>query len=338
MRKIIKGVLWTVLLIFLIRVFIFQTYKIESFTMASTLIPGDRVLVNKLSKGTRFPNSIFGLPGADRSYLDFFRIPYFRLPGFHDFQRDQVIAYNDPRVADKPIDRSPIKISRIIGLPGDTIVILNKELFVNRNEIQAPVTVRRLYRVVTGGEPVRFDFLSKFSLEEPELIADVGIYDFLLDSAAYQAIQELPIVKTIRLRKQYIGDSSSGYFPYSSFFFWNRDQYGPLIIPEKGIKVDLNLKNIDLYRVIIDIHEGNDLLVDFSGITINGIKSSTYTFKNNYYFVMDDNRDKPDDSRIVGFIPESRIIGICKRILFSGDSQFEYLGGSKLKRTLKPID
>ncbi len=337
MKKIIKGVFWTALFVFLIRVFILQSYKVEGFTMSSTLIPGDRVLVNKLSTGARFPNSVLGIPGADRSYLDLFRIPYFRLPGFRDFKRNDIVVYNDPRFADRPVDRSPLKISRLVGLPGDTVVILDKKLYINRKEIQEPGSFRHLYRIVTEGKPVPSDFLKEYKIEEPKLIADIGVYDYLLDSIAHIAIQEIPTVKTTRLRKQFFGDSSRGYFPYSSFFFWNGDQYGPVIVPVEGLKVDLNIKNIDLYREIIDIHEANNLLVDYSGITINGKKANSYTFKKSYCFVMDDNRDKPEDSRIIGFIPENRFLGTCQRILYSGKSQFEHLGGFKLKRTLRRV-
>ena len=305
--------------------------------MSSTLTPGDRIIINKLSSGTRFPNTIIGLPGADRAYLDFFRIPYFRLPGFRDFKRDDIVVYNDPRVSDKALDRTPLKVSRLVGLPGDTVIILNKKLFINREEVQEPGSFRHLYRVITNGEQVPTDFLTEFNIEEPELIADIGVFDFLLDSVALEAIEGLPMVKTIRLRKQFIGDSSKGYFPYSSFFFWNGDQYGPVIVPHQGLKVDLTIKNIDLYREMIDIYESNELLVDYSGISINGFKANSYTFKHDYYFVMDDNRDNPEDSRIVGFIPEASFLGTSKRILFSGKSDFEYLGGSKLKRTFKRI-
>lgn len=338
MRRFIKSIFWIILVFFLARVFVFQSYKVENFAMSSTLIPGDRLLVNKLAPGARFPMSIIGLPGADRGYVDFFRIPYFRLPGYRSFERNNVVIYNDPRIADTPVDRKPLKISRIVGIPGDTVIILDKELYINRVKIPAPHSYRKEYRIVTTGEPVPLGFLSEFQIEPPDTIADIGIYDYYLDSIAYEAIQELPMVKNIRLRKQFIGDSSSDFFPFSSFFHWNRDQVGPLIVPVKGLTIDLNIRNIDLYSRIIDIYEKNDLLVDFSGVTINGEKAKSYTFKGNYYFVLNDNRDNPDDWRKVGFIPESHLLGTSRRIFYSGKSNYPYLGNFNLKRTLKKID
>ncbi len=338
MKKVFKITLWSLLAIFLLRIFVVQSYRVDSFSMSSTLEPGDRLLVNKIITGTRLPNSILGLPGADCSFSDAFRIPYFRLPGFRNFKRNDLVIYNDPRTSDRPIDKSSLMISRIAGLPGDTVIFLNKELYINRDKVQEQDGFRKLYRIVTDGQTIPLEFIAEHNLEEPVLISDIGIYDVTLDSVAHEAIQKIPGIKNLRLRKQYFGDSSKAYFPYSSFFNWNRDQFGPVIVPVKGLEVILTIKTVDLYREIIDIYEGNDMIVDFSGITINGRKSDSYTFKNNYYFVLDDNRDNPNDSRIIGFIPESHLLGTSKRILYSGHSNFDYLNKSGVKRLLKKID
>lgn len=338
MRKYLRIAIWIALALFIIRVFVYQTYKVDSFSMSSSLLPGDRVLINKLKTGSRFPVSILGLPGADRKYIDAFRVPYFRLPAFRKFKRNDIVVFNDPRLSDSPIDRSPLIVSRISGIPGDTVIILNKDLYINREIVPNKEKFRRHYRVVTDGSPIPESFINEYELSEPTMITDIGIYDLYMDTTAYLAAEELPEVKTIRSKKQFYGDSSRGYFPYSSFFKWNRDQYGPLIVPSKGIELAVSLNNIDLYREIISIYEGNDLLVDYSGVTINGRKADTYTFKNNYYFVMDDNRDNPNDSRIIGFIPASHLLGTGKRILFSGKSEYDYINKSKAIRFLKSID
>jgi signal peptidase I len=304
--------------------------------MASNILPGDRLLVNKIKTGVRFPNSVLGLPGPERAYIDAFRIPYFRFPGVRKFKREDVVAFNDPRFSDKPIDRSPILISRIAGLPGDTVILLDKQLYINREEVASSPKFRRLYRVVTDGSPIPEDFISEYQLEEPRMVAEIGIYDMCLDSAAFEAIKELPVIKNIRDRQQFIGDSSSGYFPYSNFYMWNRDQVGPLIVPYKGFKVEISIKTVDLYREIISIYEGNDLVVDFSGVKINGRAVQDYTFKKDYFYILDDNRDNPNDSRIIGFIPKSHLLGTSKRIIYSGKSGFDNLRDKGL-RILKKI-
>ena len=130
MKKIIRISIWSLLALFLIRIFVFQGYNVESFSMSSSLLPGDKVLVNKIKTGSRFPTTVLSLPGAERSYLDAIRIPYFRIPGIRKFKNDDVVVFNDPRSSDIPIDKSNLIISRIAGIPGDTLTMLNKELFI----------------------------------------------------------------------------------------------------------------------------------------------------------------------------------------------------------------
>jgi len=323
LRKIIFRIIWALLVILAVRVFLFQTVKMRSHNMGSTLLYSDRILINKVSKGIRFPSTIFGLPGPRSPHIDRIRLPYLRLPGLSDFKRGDIIAYNFPRIADKAIDRKPIVISRIAGLPGDTIFLLDKNLFVNRKFVEAPKTVRRLYRIVTDGSEIPHSFIEKWSLDEPIVVANVGVFDILLDTICYQAIKDQSFVKTIRSLKMYAGDSSSGYFPNSNFHSWNRDQFGPFIVPYKNQTIELSIETIDRYRDIIEIHEGKEVLVSYDGVFLDGYKSSKYTFEKDYYFVLDDNRDQPTDSRMIGFIPKTHIIGTSKLILWSkGFSRF----------------
>ena len=106
-------------------------------------------------------------------------------------------------------------------------------------------------------------------------------------------------------------------YSYSPKFLWNRDHYGPVVIPKKGTKVSLSLNNLPVYKRIINYYEDNRLEVKGNKIYINGIRARTYTFKMDYYFVLGDNRDNVKDSRHWGFIPEDHIIGKASFVLFS---------------------
>ncbi|MFH0761888.1 MAG: S26 family signal peptidase, partial [Bacteroidota bacterium] len=154
---------------------------------------------------------------------------------------------------------------------------------------------------------------------------------------SYVFLEKHSDVKTIRPTKFYPSDNREGYYPPSSFYKWNRDQYGPLVIPAKGVKVSLEIKNVDLYRDIIEVHEGHELIVDFRGITIDGILVTEYTFSKDYYFVMDDNRDNPRDSRKIGFIPMDHVLGVSHRVLWNGKKQYDYLKKVQPDRILKRI-
>lgn len=278
----------------------------SSYEMASSLYPNDRLLISKFWSGARFPTIFHGQ-----------RDIYFRLPAINKFKNNDVVAFNDPRLSDLSANSKPLIISRIIGIPGDTILVWDKNLYVNRKFVSAPSNARREYRVITDGSKIPNEFIVRYHIEPPDEIADIGIWDVFLDTVAYQALSSYPNIKQIRPMKMYAGDSSLGYWPFSSFFPWNRDQVGPLIVPYEGLTVDIDLNTIDHYRNIIENHENQSLLVDYRGIQINGTQVHTYTFSKNYYFVLDDNRDNPRDSRIVGYIPEDHLLGRINRILWS---------------------
>ena len=317
-KKYVKWTFGILLLLFFIRIFGVQIEKVRDYSMSSTIHPKDRVIIAKFRTGLRFPNSVLGLPGSDRSYIDAFRIPYFRFPALSKYKLGDVVALNDPRIIDKPTDRKPLLISRIAALPGDTLIVWNKNHYNNGDLISPPETVRRIYRVVTEGQVIPQAFLEKFQLEIPVKIANVGIWDLYLDTLAYQELSIQPFIKSIRSTKMFAGATSSGYWPYSSFYSWNRDQMGPLIVPYKGQKVEISLETIDLYKDLIEISEGNEVIIDFTGaIKINGLEKTEYSFKKNYYFVLDDNRDNPQDSRIIGFLPEDHLLGVVRRSLWS---------------------
>lgn len=338
MKRIRKIIYWSggvILALWIARVLLFQWVKVDDFHMASTLLPGDRVCVNKFISGWRIPNSIIGLPGPSAPYWDLFRLPYLKTPAIRRLKRGDLIAFNHPQGTDIPVDRKPIQISRIAGFPGDTVLVWDKQLYINRQKTSPPSLSRSEYRVVTDGKEIDQDFLKKYRVENPRLVEKIGIYDIDLEAPASAAIEKLSGIKTVRPTKQFIGDSSIDYYPPSYFFMWNRDQFGPLIVPRKGATVELTLNSVDLYRDIIEISEKNDISTDFQGVSINGVKAVSYTFKKDYYFVMDDNRDHPNDSRVIGFIPADHIIGPVRRIAWSGQGKIDYLPRFSFNRILK---
>ncbi|WP_297868854.1 signal peptidase I [uncultured Flavobacterium sp.] len=101
---------------------------------------------------------------------------------------------------------------------------------------------------------------------------------------------------------------------------WNRDNMGPIYIPEAGKTVTLNKENLPLYKKIIGEYEGNDLKVNGDEIRINGQVATSYTFKQDYYWMMGDNRHNSLDSRYWGFVPADHIVGKPIFIWMSIDS------------------
>jgi signal peptidase I len=129
------------------------------------------------------------------------------------------------------------------------------------------------------------------------------------------------IIKYVRVLEKLWFQTEETIFPIGSLFYrWNNDCFGPITIPKKGATVHLNIENLDLYRRIIETYEKNEVRTEYNKIFINNIQCDSYTFKLNYYFVLDDNRDHAKDSRNWGFLPESHIIGTASFIWFSTES------------------
>ncbi len=336
-KKSLKWLVGVVVVLILVRVFLFQVISVDHFHMSSTLLPGDKVIVNKFRAGARLPISIIGLPGANAPYIDGIRLPYMRLPAFKKLNRQEVVAFNIPAGSDKPIDRKRLMISRIVGLPEDTVMIMDKQLSVNNKALLPPESGRVEYRVVTSGEPVSDDFIRKYDLEKPRVVANVGIFDVDLPKDANLILEKAPGIRTVRETRQFIGDAAVDYYPQSNFFKWNRDQFGPFRVPAKGMTVDIEIRTVDFYRAIIETQEKHDVLIDFAGVHIDGKLVTSYTFEKDYYFVLSDSRDNPDDSRMIGFVPADHIVGVAKRIIWSRQNEFDYLRKFRPGRILKSI-
>ena len=132
-------------------------------------------------------------------------------------------------------------------------------------------------------------------------------------------------------------DSPMMLFPFSEEFKWTRDNYGPIWIPEKGKTIELDTTNYKLYERIITAYEDNSFELKDGDFYINGEKTSKYTFQQDYYFMMGDNRHNSLDSRYWGFVPEDHIVGTPSVVWFSTDKYKSFPSGIRWKRIFKLV-
>ncbi len=318
-REWADALIFAVVAATIIRTFIIEAYTIPTGSMEKTLLVGDFLFVSKFHYGPRIPNTPIAFPFAHntmpvigtKSYSELIKFPYYRLPKLQDIKRNDIVVFNWPQQEERPVDKRDNYIKRCVGVPGDTLDVLNGVLFVNGDKAFTPPHMQYMYFIQTDGSTINPRILEEYDINDWEM-ANKGIYRMFLTDENYERIKALPMVKRIERKISPKGEVEMQryyYPPDMEHFKWNVDNYGSLIVPEKGITVQLNAENIKVYERIITLYEGNALNYKGSKILINGEEASAYTFKMNYYWMMGDNRHNSEDSRFWGFVPEDHIVG-----------------------------
>lgn len=138
--------------------------------------------------------------------------------------------------------------------------------------------------------------------------------DFI-DPAKYKMISK---VDTIKHMKQLKSAGANAFPDYMEEYPWNKDNYGPIILPKRGEAIKITKENFYFYQRAISLYEGNaDYELRGSTPYMNGKPLTSYTFQYDYYWMMGDNRDNSLDSRFWGYVPENHIVGKPLFVFFS---------------------
>ena len=377
----VSSIVFAVVAATLVHTYFIQPYVIPTGSLERTLRIGDLLFVSKFHYGARAPMTTIAapmvhdtIPGLGiRSYLKKPQLPYFRLPGFEEVKKNDIVVFSWPadtvrvffkkeKGVKKPIDKKSNYVKRCVGTPGDSLSVIDGVVYIDGKELQLSDRAKPQYdynvysqkgvssRLLISlgideftrkylSAPLnqsQFDAVNKYliaggqnSKGEIELITDAsGIPLKVIRQAGLSLREETGRERTVTLTDEMFEGLRSnpdidsvvkivepkglkGYniFPHAPDYPWNNDNFGPIYIPQKGVTIALTPKVLPLYKKIIRDYEGNTVGVSGNQISINGQVTDSYTFKQDYYWMMGDNRDHSEDSRSWGYVPANHIVG-----------------------------
>ena len=285
---------------------------------------------------------VFGFPNGDTVLVKAPADDYYMLCRMYG--RDFTVRNYGP-VKVRPSDKKDHYVKRCVAVAGDTLEIRDGVVYVNsEREVTLP-GMQNSYTVTTNGQRLNPRSLERLGLNRSELWFDQTLPGYPAMPLTEKMLEELKGFSSVVSIESNIDsyppdypDSWKTIFPFSERFEWTRDNFGPLWIPQKGATVKLNLENLPLYERIITSYEGNELSVEDDGtIRINGETVTEYTFRQDYYFMMGDNRHNSLDSRYWGFVPEDHIVGKPALIWLSVDGNRKFPGNIRWRRFFKIV-
>ena len=351
-REWSDAILFAVVAATFIRWATFEAYTIPTPSMEKSLLVGDFLFVSKMHYGPRTPKTPLQIPlthkflpftsdaqGANgkQSYLDWIQLPSWRIPGFSSVKRNDVVVFNYPE-EEVPTDIKTNYIKRCVAQAGDELEIKNQVVYVNGEVADDPEMRQQSYKLFLKSQVQRRTLL-KWGITDqfyPSMDGD-GSWIVNTTPANAEKLKSNPVVAAIKLNLETEPDPAI--IPNSSVMKWSKDNMGPLWIPKAGETIELTPLNIALYEKVIRRFEDNEeVQIKGKELWINGKKADTYTFKQDYYFMMGDNRHNSLDSRFWGFVPADHIVGKAMFIWLSLDENETGFSKIRWERMFNLID
>ena len=213
-------------------------------------------------------------------------------------------AYNSKGVSTSNIVRLGINIQRKFKVSDIT---QNKYIQIQPYILRIVDNNPENFIVLTGSKGIPYDIRSKNRIELTELTDYAR--ELLLTEEEAKIIKESKLLDSLNRSFKTFKSYNTSFFPNDIKYNWNEDNFGPIILPKKGTKIKLNITNLPLYKKIIRDYEENTLKLVNGEIIINNIITDEYTFNQDYYWMMGDNRYRSEDSRSWGFVPKDHIVG-----------------------------
>ncbi len=337
-ETLIGSLVFAIIAATIVHTYFIQPYTIPTASLEKSLLVGDYLFVSKCNYGARLPITTIGLPMVhdtipilkSRSYLKFPQLPYLRLPGFQKIKNNDIVVFNWPAdtvkyffVKDlaqyKPIDKKSHYVKRCVGIAGDSLQIKKGVLYINGKKVIYPDRARlqHMYVVKTKDSmdftrPTLMRLIKNYKIREIYPGPKKGSYIMNLTDDKLKVIKNMSNVEHIKLYETGKGEMYGGHKD------WDINNFGPIYIPKKGDVLQLNKETYPFYKWIISRYDDHDKghkidkhKVELKGndVYVDGKLTKTYKVKQNYYWMMGDNRSESEDSRFWGYVPFDHVVG-----------------------------
>jgi signal peptidase I len=402
-RNWVDPLIFAVIAASIIRGYFIEAFTIPTSSLEKSLMVGDFLFVNKFAYGPKLPQTPLSFPFAHstlplsetkKSYLEWIKLPYFRLPGFGDVKNNQIVVFNYPdgdtvllkqqnasyynvvrevaesirmednnrqpysvymgqawhylngpqepfgAVTARPIDKRDHYVKRCVGIAGDNMEIRQGEIYINGSKQPMPEKAQHRY-LVRANSPVfgensvtrertralsNFQLLDKLDIYVTEAMKiesprgnDTSYYDLNMTAETAAKVKQMPGVYSVTKKTEPEGYYDFRIFPHVPKYKWNNDNFGPLLIPSAGMTLPIDTTNLPLYEKLLSTYDNgiHHVGVENGKVLYDGNPISSYTFKQDYYFMMGDNRHNSADSRSWGLVPYDHIVGSPFFVWFS---------------------
>ncbi|WP_020527842.1 signal peptidase I [Flexithrix dorotheae] len=327
-REWLDAIVFAVIAATIIRALFLEAFMIPTPSMERSLLVGDYLFVSKFHYGTRTPQTPLQIPltfqkiwGTEiPAYLEWIDLPMFRLPGFSEIRRNDPVVFNVPHDLENPVDMRTYYIKRCVGIAGDTLKINNQQVYINGVPAETKPGMQSSYFLKTS-QVINQKVFKRNKITD--IYRAEGGYVVQTTAATAEKLKVLGFIEAIEPIIYEKGVAyGAAYFNESGFNHWNIDNFGPLYIPEAGASLEVNEQFIANYGHLVKHYEHHhEVEVKEDKLFIEGQEIKRYTFQQDYFFMMGDNRHNSLDSREWGFVPMDHIVGKALITWWSVDEQ-----------------